>query len=469
MNYNNDNKEDLPALKLDSNRKRAKFCPCGEDNKTHFVPYVGFDNKGYCHKCEKTFLPELPELQAIENIYYYVSFEKIEDYKAKSFRVTIKGRFYYLPKSQVVGVDKSGCYVSEYILKQDNNNLPYNKSNFKLYTEDATLTTLQRSEVLPTIIEKPISLISNDMLKKSLAGYETNNLVTFLINLFGENVTSELISKYFIGSSRYWQGATVFWQIDSKGKVRTGKIMLYNPYTGKRVREPHNYITWVHTALKMQDYNLKQCLFGEHLLKGNTKPVAIVESEKTAIIASVYLPQFIWVATGAISNLKPERCNVLKGRNVTLYPDLKAFDTWKEKAKELSHITKFAISNLLERKAPEKDREEGYDLADYLIKYDYTDFTETLQKQIAPTIKCPQEKEFSTICSHTGNTDFVPICSQVNQLEYFQQQAKDAYKKSYYSNQKDATFHKYLLCWFNDMRAILYEHGITEQQFFKMN
>ena len=35
---------------------------------------------------------------------------------------------------------------------------------------------------------------------------------------------------------------------------------------------------------------LKQCFFGEHLLREKTMPVAIVESEKTAIISSVYLP-----------------------------------------------------------------------------------------------------------------------------------------------------------------------------------
>lgn len=222
--------------------------------------------------------------------------------------------------------------------------------------------------------QKPVSFIPIDVFKASLKEHETNNFVVFLINLFGVDITNELISRYFLATSKHWYGATVFWQIDTKGKVRTGKIMLYNATTGKRIKEPFNHIYWVHKALKQPEFELKQCLFGEHLLKGNTKPVAIVESEKTAIISSVYLPQFIWLAVGSLTNLNAEKCSILKGRTVTLFPDLNGFEKWSNKAKELSHITNFNISDLLERKASEAEKEQGFDLADYLIKFDYKEF-----------------------------------------------------------------------------------------------
>ena len=221
---------------------------------------------------------------------------------------------------------------------------------------------------------KPVSFIPVEVFKASLKAHETNHFVQFLINLFGVEVASQLVSRYFIATSKHWNGATVFWQIDTQGKVRTGKIMLYNPTTGKRVKNLELPVYWVHKALKQPEFELRQCLFGEHLLIDKTKPVAIVESEKTAVIASVYLPQFIWVAVGSITNLNAEKCSILKGRTVTLFPDLNGFDKWSSKAKELSHLATFTVSDLLERKATEAERKQGVDLADYLIKYDYKAF-----------------------------------------------------------------------------------------------
>ena len=55
-------------------------------------------------------------------------------------------------------------------------------------------------------------------------------------------------------------------------------------------------------------------------------------------------------------------------------PELNGFEKWSSKAKELSHLTAFTVSDLLERKATEAEKEQGLDLVDYLIKYDYKAF-----------------------------------------------------------------------------------------------
>ena len=238
---------------------------------------------------------------------------------------------------------------------------------------------------------KPVSFIPVEVFKASLnpTAFEMNHFVKFLIDLFGVEVASELVSRYFIATSKHWNGATVFWQIDTQGKVRTGKIMLYSPTTGKRVKNLEPPVYWVHKALKQPEFELRQCLFGEHLLIDKTKPVAIVESEKTAVIASVYLPQFIWVAVGSLTNLNAEKCSILKGRTVTLFPDLNGFEKWSSKAKELSHLAIFTVSDLLERKATEAEKKQGFDLADYLTKFNYKEFAlpETEATEPPPTVQ----------------------------------------------------------------------------------
>ncbi|MDP4286230.1 MAG: DUF6371 domain-containing protein [Bacteroidota bacterium] len=222
-------------------------------------------------------------------------------------------------------------------------------------------------------IVKPISNISNSIFEKSLSNNKENNFIKYLEGLFGSRLTSKLIKLYSIGSSKYWKGATVFWQVDISGKIRTGKIMLYNPDTGKRIKEPINHIAWAHSALNLKDFNLKQCFFGEHLLNASAnKPIAIVEAEKTAIIASVYLPEFIWLATGSLSNLNLEKFKVLSKREIYLFPDLNCYTKWKLKALEIKEALacKIFVSDFLETNASTIEKEKGYDIADYLIVRD---------------------------------------------------------------------------------------------------
>jgi hypothetical protein len=230
------------------------------------------------------------------------------------------------------------------------------------------------SKPMPRPQIRPVSFIPDELFMASLKAFEANYFVKFLIDKFGSEVAEQAVGRYFIGSSKHWQGATIFWQIDQRWKVRTGKIMLYSPTTGKRVKEPTNHIDWVHSVLRMPEFELKQCLFGEHLLNDVSKPVAIVESEKTAVIASVYLPEFIWLAAGNKQGLTFEKCSVLKGRTVRLYPDLKAFDDWSNKAKLFASLAEFSVSDLLENKATEAEKTNGLDLADYLLRFNPEDF-----------------------------------------------------------------------------------------------
>lgn len=220
---------------------------------------------------------------------------------------------------------------------------------------------------------KPLpSFIDYKYVRASQRQFSENSFFVFIKKMFGERIAIDLFSKYKVGTAAYYLGATVFWQIDIHGRPRTGKIMGYDPDDGKRIKEPKEQLTWVHSVLRLPDFNLQQCLFGEHLLKEKSPdiPVAIVESEKTAIIASHFFPDYLWLATGGKSNLKDTLFDPLRGRNVMLFPDGGEFTFWKDKADKIQKQfidINFYISNILERKVSQTDISEGYDIADYLI------------------------------------------------------------------------------------------------------
>ncbi len=214
------------------------------------------------------------------------------------------------------------------------------------------------------------SVISSKVFTDSLVKGKANYFLDFLIERFGEENVNQAIDKYHIGASKKWKGATVFWQVDFEGMVRTGKIMLYDVNTGRRVKNNGAKVSWVHSELRLNNFELRQCFFGEHLLTDERKVVAIVEAEKTAIVASLFWPQFIWIATGGIQNFKLENCKHLSGRDVVVFPDLGGYETWSQKMNSFSTIANFKISRFLEQHASIEERDDGWDLADYLLEWE---------------------------------------------------------------------------------------------------
>jgi hypothetical protein len=232
----------------------------------------------------------------------------------------------------------------------------------------------------------PAYLVTDSMIQKA---YIHNNFILFLADIFGWEWALQAAERYNIGTSKYWHGATVFWQVDTKNRVRTGKVMLYDQATGKRVKEPFNHIAWVHKLLMRNaecqmrndtgnktseietpksEFKLRQCFFGEHLLKEDTKKmVGITESEKTAVMASIMMPDLIWLAAGSLHGLTEEKWQVLKDRTVLLFPDVGAYVYWVQCARTLNlkmPATTFAVNDDMERSATDEERANGADMGD---------------------------------------------------------------------------------------------------------
>ena len=184
---------------------------------------------------------------------------------------------------------------------------------------------------------KPLrSYIDDDTLIKSWRGYRRNTLVVWLRSILSEAETQWLCDVYGIGTAR--NGSAIYWQLDERDRCRGGKVMLYDPNTGHRVKDGGaGRVGWAHTMLGLDDYHLEQCLFGLHRLKEEpTKPIAIFESEKTALLAEVLLNgngfSCLPMATGGAGNLTAERMRPLRGRDVIIFPDNGMFADWYDKA-----------------------------------------------------------------------------------------------------------------------------------------
>lgn len=235
-----------------------------------------------------------------------------------------------------------------------------------------------RPAAKPVPEQKPqISFLPSDWVEQSMRRYDINPLYCYFTKVAGKENTDRLFRLYRVGTSRMWGGAAVFWQIDRNGNVRAGKIMGYDAETGHRVKEPFNQVSWVHSVRKVPDFRMKQCLFGEHLLSDtsaamSTKPVAIVESEKTALVAAHFIPDFVWLATGGIHGcFNSEAMQVLDGREVILFPDLKATAEWRQRMPMLESVCRRATcSDLLEKIATNEQRSLGLDIADFLLTED---------------------------------------------------------------------------------------------------
>lgn len=255
-----------------------------------------------------------------------------------------------------------------------------------------------------TISEKPV-FFHFETFRKTLQKYEDNVFIQNLLSRvkfpFPADEVKKLIQLYRLGTVS--AGAISFPFIDVAGNVRAIQVKWFD-------EQNHTTKTsFLHSIIEMnlkekkqplpkwlEDYSQQEkkvsCLFGEHLLNDfPSSTVALVEAPKTAIYCSFYLQKYdwIWLAVYNKSSFSFDKLKVLQGRNVLIFPDLSkdgsTFREWKTKAEDYERKlsgTQFTVSTLLEDFAPPEDRENGNDIADFLIEQDWRNFQEATQKQL---------------------------------------------------------------------------------------
>ncbi|MDB9782328.1 DUF6371 domain-containing protein [Winogradskyella sp.] len=211
--------------------------------------------------------------------------------------------------------------------------------------------------------QKMPSYHSFELVEKSILDQRQNNFIEFLENKFPEYAL-EAIKKYLIGTSRKFANSTIFWQIDHNEEVHAGKIMLYDNQTGKRCKSANgkSFISWVHKIKPEKNFNLVQCLFGLHLIADtDQKTIALVESEKTAVIMSIFKPEYIWLATGSKHGFKEKMLEPIRDFRIVAFPDKGEYYDWKKTARELNSK---GYNIVVDEMVDNNDYVEGTDLAD---------------------------------------------------------------------------------------------------------
>lgn len=229
--------------------------------------------------------------------------------------------------------------------------------------------SIRANRMAYTQSHKDPDTLPQDLIMRTVTTTRPNHFLTFLRQIFPEDKIVFLVQEYYIGLTK--EAGTVFYQVDSKGRFRGGKIMTYNPFTGHRIKDTSVPVDWVHTRLKRsghisKTWTLTQCLFGEHLIRRYPQRlICLVEAEKTAIIAAGFMPEYLWLATGGKTQLG-EKLDVLRGRHVLAIPDIDAYDTWKQRLQSRKDLS-IEVSDLLIRENAASILGPTADLADWLI------------------------------------------------------------------------------------------------------
>lgn len=208
---------------------------------------------------------------------------------------------------------------------------------------------------------------------KSMVGVNNSSLYKYLESIFGTEKVQGVFEKYKVGTSQVFRHSTLFWQIDSKNKVRTGKVMVYNQNTGKRDKCKFNWLQ------RPEGTFTTQCFFGAHLVRGENTSinVGIVESEKTALICDMFFDKnFIWLASSGLRGINQDKFSELKDRRVFLFPDLSppnckvsAYELWKTQGEYLGKKLRIEVSinTMLEKIATANNRIDQWDIADFIL------------------------------------------------------------------------------------------------------
>ena len=193
--------------------------------------------------------------------------------------------------------------------------------------------------------------------------------------------------RYHLGKTK--SGQPIFWMIDDMLTPLDAHIL------------PN---TWMSSLLKKREHlfecwQVQHCLFGLHLLMfdgrwkmedgvnhapltvnhapltvNHNLPIAIVESELSAVVLSELFPECIWMAYATTPHLSPDLFAPLEGRIVTLYPRTDPTLSTFLFFEDLADITRrqydidMTVDSILEDHATADQKDRCIDILDFILE-----------------------------------------------------------------------------------------------------
>ena len=280
--------------------------------------------------------------------------------------------------------DSDACFDKALSRSNDDASCPYIRSMIKKYLNannpllyKGKYFLLKKLEVKQTkrkIMEIDLDFfLSTTRDGRSIKG--RNALTDLLLRLYPETAVLQAVDRYCIGFDSFVNGAMeqpiIFWQINEKCNIINGKRIQYK-FDGHRDKK---------IAPRIMYPMNPTTLFGLHLQPMVTdRGVGVVESEKTALIMSIEMPEMVWMAVGGLNNFNEITLNPLRMNRITAYPDLDitidrkthrsaSWAEWNRTAIALQRKGwRISTSTFIEDRASSLDRMNKLDISDFVLR-----------------------------------------------------------------------------------------------------
>lgn len=267
---------------------------------------------------------------------------------AKAENLELKGKEY----QQAAKIAAEICHVNIKYEGEDGKDEDKNANERKGTQKNRLHQTAPSALMPPRYFDKEVDAMAQEV--------EQTNLYKFLCRLWDSAEVKRVMELYKVGRGHYinsprssfndtdeWAmnpnpcrlqnslATNSFPSIDTAGHCHAVKIIPYPVNDHHRIKDaqPNKApFYWLKPEQNQGAY------FGTHLLPlYPDKPLAVVESEKSAVIGTLFCPAYIWIAVQTKGKMKPCReMEALAGRQINLFPDTDGMESWTEIAQELS-------------------------------------------------------------------------------------------------------------------------------------